>query len=297
MGQARNAIVLTSGGVDSVTTAFYVAKKIQAGKLLLLFCNYGQRTASEELFCVEKVAAQLNCPVKVIDISWLGQLSTSLLTKPQMAIPETKPEDLNDIEKAKERMRWWWDPVRNALLAMVALAHAESFYLRNGERYDIYLGIRRETPVAMKDNTPEFMNALNVLQEHATFHGGYRFYAPLITYDKDAIIRLGEELSVPWRYTYSCYAGGLGFVVDKGEKVPVHCGRCSNCKRRALAFLKAGVEDPTVYSVKPSLSVTLQQSIRCPYCLSSFTDEKDLSRHIDRVHIGSGLLEGDVRKW
>jgi signal-transduction protein with cAMP-binding, CBS, and nucleotidyltransferase domain len=37
--------------------------------------------------------------------------------------------------------------------------------------------------------------------------------------------------------------------------------------------------------------------ITCPYCGSKFTDKVELSRHIDRLHLGSGLLEGDTRKW
>jgi hypothetical protein len=28
-----------------------------------------------------------------------------------------------------------------------------------------------------------------------------------------------------------------------------------------------------------------------------FTNNEDLSKHIDRIHLGSGLLEGDTRKF
>lgn len=35
----------------------------------------------------------------------------------------------------------------------------------------------------------------------------------------------------------------------------------------------------------------------CPYCKSEFENNEDLSKHIDRVHHGSGLLEGDTRKY
>lgn len=38
-------------------------------------------------------------------------------------------------------------------------------------------------------------------------------------------------------------------------------------------------------------------AIVCPYCESKFENKKDLSKHIDRIHLGSGLLEGDVRQW
>lgn len=37
--------------------------------------------------------------------------------------------------------------------------------------------------------------------------------------------------------------------------------------------------------------------IKCPYCQSKFNDKTDLSSHIDRIHLGSGLLEGDLRNW
>jgi CBS domain-containing protein len=37
--------------------------------------------------------------------------------------------------------------------------------------------------------------------------------------------------------------------------------------------------------------------IVCPYCESKFDNKKDLSKHINRIHLGSGLLEGDVRQW
>ena len=38
-------------------------------------------------------------------------------------------------------------------------------------------------------------------------------------------------------------------------------------------------------------------AIVCPYCGSRFDNKTDLSKHIDRIHIGSGLLEGDTRRW
>lgn len=244
--ERRNAVCLTSGGVDSVTATYYVVKELKPPKTLIIFCNYGQRTSKYEEFCIRKIARMLNLRMKIIDMRWLGDISTSLLTHPEKEIPETKEEDLWDEEKARERILRWWDPCRNALLLLVGLAHAESMFISNKERYDVYIGIRRETPVAMKDNTPQFMDEMNRLQEVATHHGGYRLLAPLINYDKDKVVKLGERLGVPWEYTYSCYAGA-GFKKVGKDVFPVHCGRCSNCKRRKLAFKDAGVKDPSIY--------------------------------------------------
>jgi CBS domain-containing protein len=54
----------------------------------------------------------------------------------------------------------------------------------------------------------------------------------------------------------------------------------------------------------PSQSIDLAEvdvpadeaEVSCPYCGSHFEDKGDLSKHIDRLHIGSGLLEGDMRQ-
>jgi signal-transduction protein with cAMP-binding, CBS, and nucleotidyltransferase domain len=39
-----------------------------------------------------------------------------------------------------------------------------------------------------------------------------------------------------------------------------------------------------------------KNEIACPYCLSKFESKEDLSKHMDRLHLGSGLLEGDLRQ-
>jgi CBS domain-containing protein len=46
-----------------------------------------------------------------------------------------------------------------------------------------------------------------------------------------------------------------------------------------------------------SVAATRKVSIVCPYCESKFENKDDLSKHIDRIHVGSGLLEGDTRRW
>jgi signal-transduction protein with cAMP-binding, CBS, and nucleotidyltransferase domain len=46
---------------------------------------------------------------------------------------------------------------------------------------------------------------------------------------------------------------------------------------------------------KPEISET--PVLECPYCQSKFNDKMELSKHVDRIHLGSGLLEGDLRKW
>ena len=37
-------------------------------------------------------------------------------------------------------------------------------------------------------------------------------------------------------------------------------------------------------------------NLKCPYCESPFDTKEGLSKHIDRLHGGAGVLEGDVRR-
>lgn len=47
-----------------------------------------------------------------------------------------------------------------------------------------------------------------------------------------------------------------------------------------------------------NLNILVKDTIlTCPYCQSIFKDKAEMSKHIDRIHDGSGLLEGDVRQW
>jgi len=45
-------------------------------------------------------------------------------------------------------------------------------------------------------------------------------------------------------------------------------------------------------TVLPELEIP--DKIRCPYCSSLFDDKKILSKHIDDIHIGKGLFEGNL---
>jgi len=237
----NNAIIVCSGGLDSVTTAHYVKKKLGIDKLKIIFFDYNQRTVKEEEYCAKKCAGDLNADFEKVDIKWLGKISTALLNKDEK-IPETKEEDLGNIEKENEEKIIWWVPCRNSIFLISALAFAESLFISKKERWDIYIGVKKEGQIPMKDTRPEFIKIMNELAEQGTYHGGYEIKAPLIDLDKDEIVKLAEELKVPLEFTYSCYSGG-GFE----EKIPKHCGTCANCMDRKKGFYWSGIKDVSIY--------------------------------------------------
>ena len=66
-----------------------------------------------------------------------------------------------------------------------------------------------------------------------------------------------------------------------------------------MLTLKAVIGDSREKSIE-LIDVELPAAINkfaCPYCGSKFDGKEDLSKHIDRIHLGSGLLEGDLRQW
>ncbi len=50
-------------------------------------------------------------------------------------------------------------------------------------------------------------------------------------------------------------------------------------------------------AVSPEIVKKESIKIVCPYCQSRFQTTAELSKHIDQIHIGKGLLEGDLRQW
>jgi CBS domain len=48
--------------------------------------------------------------------------------------------------------------------------------------------------------------------------------------------------------------------------------------------------------VPPDIIQKENIKIICPYCQSKFKSNAEMSKHIDQIHIGKGLLEGDLRQ-
>jgi 7-cyano-7-deazaguanine synthase len=229
-----NAIILCSGGLDSVVLAHYLKKIKKIESLKLVFLDYGQKALEEELFCVKKVAEELNADLKILDVKWLGDISTSLINK------EVDEEKIKNINESEELISWYV-PCRNALFLLIGLALAESEFISKNKKYDIYLGIKYEGELQFKDTTPEFLEQMNKTAEFCTQGGNYKFIAPFLEKEKEEVIKLGLELGVDLKNTYSCYTGG-------GDRENLfHCGICGGCKSRKKGFRFSGVEDVSVY--------------------------------------------------
>lgn len=225
----KQTILLASGGLDSSVLAFYLKKRLRK-RIKMIFFDYGQKALKEEMFCVKNLAEKLKSELKIIDLRWLGKISTSLINKGK---------------NSKEEIIKWYVPFRNSLFLVSALSIAESEFIKKGTESYIFIGIKYEGQLRFKDTSKEFLIEINKLAEFSQ-KGRFKIMAPFINKDKEEIIELGKELGVSSEETYSCYLGG-GFTKVNGKKIPVHCGKCAGCKARKKGFRFSNIKDISLY--------------------------------------------------
>lgn len=237
------ALVVCSGGLDSVTLAYKVANE---GTLTsLLSFDYGQRHRKEVDFAA-RCAKQLNVPHIVIDLSQVGaQLTGSALTD---------NIDIPDGHYAEDSMKVTVVPNRNAIMMTIAFGLATSqgadtvAMAAHGGDHFIY-----------PDCRPDFIEAFAKMQKLALDGlAEIDLYTPFLHVDKSEIVREGHIHNVPFADTWSCY---------KGHEQ--HCGRCGTCVERHEAFHLAGIKDPTEYA-----DTTFWQSVVSNKDLSENTGEE-----------------------
>jgi 7-cyano-7-deazaguanine synthase len=88
------------------------------------------------------------------------------------------------------------------------------------------------------DATPAFRDAMQTALSLGLAHP-LSIEAPYARRLKADVIRRGAELGAPMALTLSCMKPGDGLM---------HCGLCSKCRERHLAFVEAGIPDPTAYA-------------------------------------------------
>lgn len=230
----KNAIILCSGGIDSVTTAHYVKKKLNYEKIIILFFDYGQRNLLAERKYSRSCAREINAKFNEIKLEELSKFSTSLLNKNK----KVKKMMRNGLKNTKKESEKWYVPCRNLIFLSYAMAFAESLYLKNKIKNEIFIGFKNEGKEFYLDTTSDFLDLLNKISKTSAV-GKFNIEAPLIKKDKEDIILFGKKLGVNYKKTFSCYA-------RKKE----HCGTCLACRLRQEGFYWANLEDPTKYKAQ-----------------------------------------------
>lgn len=226
----RPAVVLLSGGLDSVTV---LAQSVRDGWAVhALSFSYGQRHAHE--LQLARSAAQRHgaSSHRVVELDHRAFEGSALTTD----IPV--PKDRSEAELA-ESVPVTYVPARNTIFLSHALALAEVL-----ECSDIFIGVNAVDYSGYPDCRPEFIAAFETLANLATAAAvegriRIRIHAPLLHLSKSEIVRLGASLGVDHAATTSCYDPDA-----EGRA----CGRCDACQLRLRGFAEAGLMDPAEYS-------------------------------------------------
>lgn len=218
------ALVVCSGGLDSVTLAYKVAN--QGSLASLLSFNYGQ-CHLKELDFARQCADQLGVNHTIIDLSQVGEHLTSALT------PTTKNNTLiPEGHYAESSMQATVVPNRNAIMMTIAYGLAAS-----QQADTVAMAVHGGDHFIYADCRPDFINAFAAMQMLALEGvANISLYTPFLHQDKSDIVREGTKQNVPFAQTWSCYKG-----------LAKHCGRCGTCVERREAFHLANEIDPTFY--------------------------------------------------
>lgn len=232
----ENAVVLLSGGLDSVT-CLYWAKARYASVTAISF-DYGQRHNSE-LNAAIAIAKSAGVNHRIINID-IAQLGGSSLTDHSMAIPDgdtNKFPNKNSIMIDNDAIPNTYVSARNTIFLSYALAVAEVT-----EANHIVIGVSSVDYSGYPDCRPEYIAAFEHMANLATKAGvtghSLTIQTPLQELSKAQTIELGLKLGVDYGQTISCYqADAQGYA----------CGECDSCTLRRQGFEQARVIDPTHY--------------------------------------------------
>lgn len=222
--ERKRAVVIVSGGMDSVTLAHLVAS--EGYDLQLLSFDYGQRH-SKELDFARLCAMRLNAEWEIIDLKSVTRLlKGSALTDPSVAVPHG--------HYAADNMRITVVPNRNAMMLSIAYAVAVA-----QDALMVAAGFHAGDHSIYPDCRPKFVRRFYKMERTANegfINPHLKLRTPFIELGKHDIVAIGSQLGVPYELTWSCYEGG-----------ELHCGRCGTCVERKEAFRLAKVNDPTFY--------------------------------------------------
>lgn len=220
----NKAVILLSGGLDSVTTL--AIAQSQGYECHALSFDYGQRHRAE-LDAVKRILTQFdNVSHKVIHLD-LDQIGGSALTDMDIEVP-TIPSSGIPVT---------YVPARNTIFLSLALGWAEVL-----SADAIFIGVNAVDYSGYPDCRPEYIDAFQTLANLATKQGvegkTIKLETPLIHLSKAEIIKKGIQLGVDYSLTVSCYAAD-----SQGRA----CGECDSCRLRAAGFANANISDPTLY--------------------------------------------------
>jgi 7-cyano-7-deazaguanine synthase len=235
MSDVRRAVVLLSGGLDSVTSL--ALAKAEGFEVYAMSFRYGQRHSVELESAARVAQAMAVADHTVVSIDQSAFRGSSLTSEQEVPKGRT-------AEQMEEGIPSTYVPARNTIFLSFALGWAEVLGAS-----DIFIGVHAHDYSGYPDCRPEFIESYERMANLATKAGvegtqTFKVHTPLIHLNKADIIREGLQLGVDYSLTSSCYDPG-----PEGQP----CRACDSCQLRARGFREVGLEDPlyTKFGLSP----------------------------------------------
>lgn len=231
----NKALVILSGGLDSTTLLYWALKNYK--EVIAISFDFGQSYIQPEnnerimfqnniveLSCAKKTCQKLNIKHYIVNMSFLNE------TLKQMQENEKRFNGEIINHQPKTCM-----PFRNMILLSSSLGIGELEMVD-----DILTGYQTQDQHGYWDTSEKFVNAINNV---ASLNPAKKInvLAPFAKMNKDEEIKIGLELGVDYKDTWTCYN-----PIKEGDEF-LCCGSCPACKDRLLNFEKLGLKDPLKY--------------------------------------------------
>jgi len=224
-GAQPNAVVLLSGGLDSMVAAGIARERGFA--LNALTMDYNQRHR-REIEAAREIACALDAVRHVVLPLDLRQFGGSALTD-DLAVPK---------DGVGEGIPITYVPARNLIFLSLTLGWAEAL-----GAHDIFIGVNALDYSGYPDCLPEFIASFTETARLATKDGvedrPFAIHAPLQHWGKARIAQEAHRLGLDPAMSWSCY-----------DPTPdgLACGLCDSCRLRRAGFADAGLADGTRYA-------------------------------------------------
>ena len=220
----KKAVVILSGGMDSITTlAIAKSKNFECYNLTF---NYGQKSFSE-IDAAKYYSKNYNSfEHKIFDINFNDFANSALIS-----------EDINIEINRNDDIPSTYVPMRNIIFLSIACSWAEKI-----GSSDIFIGANSIDYSGYPDCRESFLKSyekmINLGSKTGSDGGKFNIHRPLINMKKTEIIKHGKSLGINYKKTISCYQ-----ATHDGKA----CGICESCLFRKNAFIELGLEDETIY--------------------------------------------------
>jgi 7-cyano-7-deazaguanine synthase len=211
---ARDAVILLSGGLDSVVLAYDLVR--QGRQVRAVHFNIDREAEDYEFNAAKNTALTLDFPFEAVDLCGMKQMMLGFM----------------DVDGWRGEA----DIVCPDVSAVPSLVAMGMYYAQLAGIGELYLATIREQ-TAGRPSLPQFFDALS--DTSRLFDPKYtevRICNPYLTKSKAEVIELGQRLGVPFERTWSCHFA-----------LAAHCGKCPGCQARTQGFTSARVADPTRY--------------------------------------------------